>query len=85
MPVLLICYDLRKPNYTEEDYEDLIDALKKLKAKHIQESVWSVRSESTSEEIHDQLETHLHFTDRLLVADIVGFTSTNGMTKLSSA
>jgi len=38
--VFLISYDLRKPDF---NYQPLYDALAKLKANHVQDSVWGLR------------------------------------------
>jgi len=47
----LISYDLRKLNYTEEDYEDLYAELDAFGAKHIQDSVWAVTTGISAEQI----------------------------------
>jgi CRISPR-associated endonuclease Cas2 len=84
MSLLLISYDLRKPNYRESDYEDLYHALKSLGAKRIQDSVWAVQAESTPKKLQEKLSRHVHDADRLLVAEINGFSNINGITKLTS-
>jgi response regulator RpfG family c-di-GMP phosphodiesterase len=82
----VICYDLRKPNYTESDYEELYTELHDLGAKHIQDSVWAVTSELTSEQIFDALWQHMHQPkDRLLVASTDGFKNINGITRFKDA
>jgi len=45
MSVFLISYDLRKPDY---NYEPLYAALKKVNAKHVQDSVWGLNTISTA-------------------------------------
>ena len=65
MAVFLISYDLRKPDF---DYTPLYDALAKIKAKHVQESVWGVNTTSNSETVFDYLWQHMHNEkDRLFV------------------
>lgn len=83
MPRYVICYDLRKPNYTEADYEELYAELDSIGARHIQDSVWAVRSEDSCQTIFDSLWQHMHQPkDRLLVvvADY-GFNNINGITR----
>jgi hypothetical protein len=81
---LLISYDLRKPNYTEKDYEKLYAEMERLGAKHIQDSVWAIQSEEKCGAIIEVLKKHMHSMDRLLVARIDGFENVNGITRLSS-
>ena len=87
MAKFVITYDLRKPNYTEADYEELYDALDSLGAKHIQDSVWAVSSDDDSEAIFDLLWQHMHQPkDRLLVAKTTGdFKNINGITRFKDA
>jgi hypothetical protein len=83
MPRYVISYDLRKPNYTESDYENLWAELDALGAKHIQDSVWGLSSGSSANDIFDALRQHMHPKDRLLVAATNGFQNVNGITKFS--
>jgi hypothetical protein len=65
MAVFLISYDLRKPDY---NYQPLYDALAEIKAKHVQDSVWGVRTTSSAEVVFDYLWKHVHNEkDRLFV------------------
>jgi len=65
MAVFIISYDLRKPDY---DYQPLYDALAKIKAKHIQDSVWGVRAGSSAGKVFDYLWQYMHNErDRLFV------------------
>jgi hypothetical protein len=65
MAVFLISYDLRKPDY---DYQPLYDALKTIKAKHVQDSVWGLRTTSSAEVVFNYLWQHMHNEkDRLFV------------------
>jgi len=65
MAVFLISYDLRKPDH---DYDPLYDGLAKIKAKHVQDSVWGVRTRSSAEEVFDYLWQFMHNEkDRLFV------------------
>jgi len=85
MAVFLISYDLRK---TDFDYQPLFDALHEIGAKHLQESVWGVRIEWSSENVFDHLWRHMHdVSDRLLVVHfegIDGYKSQNTINKLST-
>lgn len=65
MAVFLISYDLRKPDY---NYQPLYEALDKIKAKHVQDSVWGVRTTSSAEVVFNYLWQHMHNKmDRLFV------------------
>jgi len=79
---LLISYDLRKPNYDEEDYQALYSALKKMHAKRIQESVWAVQTNANPTSVFDRLSPLMHENDRLLVARIGAFKNFQGITLL---
>jgi hypothetical protein len=57
MAVFLISYDLRKPDY---DYGPLYEALSDINAKHVQDSVWGVRTTKSSHDIYDELWQHMH-------------------------
>jgi CRISPR/Cas system-associated endoribonuclease Cas2 len=80
----IISYDLRKPSYTERDYQELYAALGDINAKHIQDSVWAASlSDWTAEQIFDYLWKHMHQSkDRLLVVGTSSdFKNINGITK----
>lgn len=83
MAVLLISYDLRKPDF---DYDPLYEALAKIKAKHVQDSVWGVNTTSSAEVVFEYLWQHMHNQqDRLFVApfDKMGnYKAINSITKL---
>jgi CRISPR/Cas system-associated endoribonuclease Cas2 len=83
MAVFLISYDLRKPDF---DYDPLYDALAKIKAKHVQDSVWGVRTTLSAEKIFDYLWQHMHNEkDRLFVVPFdkeQEYKSINAITKL---
>jgi len=65
MAVFLISYDLRKPDY---NYDPLYEALAEIKAKHVQDSVWGLRTASPAKEVFDYLWQHMHNEkDRLFV------------------
>lgn len=65
MAVFIISYDLRKPDF---DYKPLYAALNEIDAKHIQDSVWGIRTTSTAEVVFDYLWQHMHNQqDRLFV------------------
>jgi CRISPR/Cas system-associated endoribonuclease Cas2 len=83
MAVFLISYDLRKPDF---DYQPLYDALAAIRAKHVQDSVWGVRTTSSAEQISDYLWKHMHNEkDRLFVVPFdkdQGYKSQNAITLL---
>jgi hypothetical protein len=86
MSRFVISYDLRKPRYTEADYDELYTELDSLGAKHIQDSVWAVSSDLSAEKIFDALWQHMHqANDRLLVASTDRFKNINGITKFKDA
>lgn len=65
MAVFLISYDLRKPDF---NYQPLYDALARIKAKHVQDSVWGVNTTSSASQVFDYLWRHMHSEkDRLFV------------------
>lgn len=67
MPLYLVAYDLRKPDF---DYSGLESKLKQLHAARVQESVWMLRSMETAKELRNQLKLVIHTKDRLLVAEV---------------
>jgi CRISPR/Cas system-associated endoribonuclease Cas2 len=63
--VFLISYDLRKPDF---NYEPLYAALRKISAKHVQDSVWGINTTSSATVVFDYLWQHMHNEkDRLFV------------------
>jgi len=65
MSVLLISYDLRKSAF---DYQPLYEALRRINAKNIHDSLWGVRTNSSPAQVFDELWQFLHSEkDRLLV------------------
>jgi hypothetical protein len=65
MAVFIISYDLRKPDY---NYDPLYAALNEIGAKHIQDSVWGIRTSSSAEIVFNYLWQHMHNQkDRLFV------------------
>jgi CRISPR associated protein Cas2 len=83
MAKFLVSYDLRKPNYTEQDYENLWDALKGLRAKRIQDSVWGLQTELNAKALIAKLQPHIHARDRLLVANISDWNSIQGINRIA--
>jgi len=85
MSVFIISYDLRKPDY---DYTPLYDALAKVKAKHIQDSVWGLDTTSTAAEVYDYFWQRLHSAkDRLFVIPFdksKDYKADNSINKLNS-
>jgi hypothetical protein len=84
MAVFLISYDLRKPDF---DYEPLYEALNKIKAKHIQDSVWGIDTTSSAEVVYDYLWQHMHNArDRLFVVTFnkeQNYKANNSITRLT--
>jgi CRISPR/Cas system-associated endoribonuclease Cas2 len=65
MAVFIISYDLRKPDF---DYKPLYAALDKIKAKHVQDSVWGINTTSDAEVVFKYLWQHMHNDkDRLFI------------------
>ena len=85
MSVFLISYDLRKPDY---NYDPLYAALAEIEAKHIQDSVWGLRTDSTATQVFDFLWQHMHNEkDRLFVVPFnkaSGYKAKNSMNPLKS-
>jgi len=83
--VFIISYDLRKPDF---DYDGLYEQLEALEAKHIQDSVWAVRSNYSAGQLWNVLWKHMHSErDRLFVVPFDKtnqFHSKNAINKLSS-
>lgn len=81
--MFIISYDLRKPDH---DYEPLYDELDSIGAKHIQDSVWAVRTTSNAEAVFDALWEHMHNEkDRLFVVTFdkeENYKAKNSMTPL---
>jgi len=82
MEVLLIAYDLRKPNFTEGDYEPLYSRLGALGARRVQESVWALRTSETPKEIFGRLKPLLSGRDRLIVAMIGDCENLGGINRI---
>jgi hypothetical protein len=56
MALYLLSYDLHEPNF---DYQSFYDALNAMEAKHIQDSVWGVRTTSSAEVVYKYLWTYV--------------------------
>lgn len=85
MPVFLISYDLRKPDF---DYKDLYDELAALGGEHVQDSVWGLRTELSAGKVFDALWQHMHNEkDRLFVVPFdkgENYKAQNAITKLKT-
>ena len=57
MALYLLSYDLHDPNF---DYQSFYDALNAMEAKHIQNSVWGVRTTSSAEVVYKYLWRHIY-------------------------
>jgi len=69
MALYLISYDLIGKK-TINDYETLLNELRRLGAREILYSQWVLRTESTPATIRDHLRRFMHSDDRLLVTEI---------------
>ncbi len=68
MALYLISYDLRNPEF---DYKPLYVALCAIEAKHIQDSVWGVKTSSSAKIVFDYLWRHMeNEKDRLFVVTL---------------
>lgn len=75
MNIFIITYDLISP---DKDYQSLYEAIESYKEyTHPLESVWFVRTSSSSKDIRDYLKSCLDSDDKLFVAPINGWASIN--------
>jgi hypothetical protein len=85
MAIFLISYDLRKPDF---NYDPLYEALHKVNAKHIQDSVWGINTSSSATVVFDYLWQHMHNAkDRLFVVTFdkdEDYKGKNSLNKLKS-
>jgi hypothetical protein len=83
MATFLVSYDLRNPDF---DYKPLHMALAAIKANHVQDSVWGVKTKSSAEVVFDYLWRHMHSErDRLFVVTFEGtddYKARNSITQL---
>ena len=84
MALYLLSYDLHEPNF---NYQSFYDALNAMEARHIQDSVWGVRTTSSAEVVYKYLWRHMYSPkDRLLVVmfdKTQSFQTINCISKLS--
>jgi hypothetical protein len=80
----LVSYDLLN-KATFGDYENLIDALKRLNAQRVLLSEWVLKNSDTSANIRDYLMPHIHQADRLLVTELdpVNWASWNALVDIN--
>jgi CRISPR/Cas system-associated endoribonuclease Cas2 len=71
MTIFYVAYDLDKPG---QNYPNLWSELESLGAVRVQDSVWALKAEGTSEEVYNQLSPHIDSNDRLLVVKSGGST-----------
>lgn len=79
----LVCYDLRN----ERDYQRLYDELRKLKARHIQESVWTISIMGDGyacKKLRDRLAKFIDEDDSLFVVSMNGLECWSGCNLLNS-
>lgn len=75
MDIFIITYDLIAP---DKDYQSLYDAIESYKEyTHPLESIWFVRTSSSSRDIRDYLKSYLDSNDKLFVAKIDEWASRN--------
>lgn len=68
MKVLLVCYDLGKPN---RDYTGLYQILKKATSWwHYLESCWLLKTELSPSQWFDKLKPHIDDNDSLLIIEV---------------
>lgn len=63
----LVTYDL---NRAGQNYDGLIDAIKSYSCKHVMQSVWFVKSDSSANEISEHLRAFIDNNDNLFVGEI---------------
>lgn len=62
-----ISYDLDKPG---QDYKDLIDRLKQLKAARVLKSDWLLERSASPEAVRNDLQPFLDSNDRIMVSEV---------------
>ena len=65
----IVSYDLMKSG---QDYPRIIDRLKQWGGLRVLYSVWLVRTDSTSVQLRNDLQSHLDANDRIVVAKLTG-------------
>lgn len=76
MKTYLVGYDLNRP---EQNYTDLIDAIKELGLWwHCLDSTWIVKTNQSASDIRDSLRRHIDSNDELLVASLTGESAWGG-------
>lgn len=69
MPIYLVTYDLNKES-SSAAYTPLWDALRKLSAHRVLESVWLVNVPNTPQELHDHFKAKMDSNDGLFVTSV---------------
>ncbi|PBB93233.1 CRISPR-associated protein Cas2 [Mesorhizobium sp. WSM3864] len=69
MTTFVLTYDLNKDE-TSEDYKELIDELKRLKAHKYQYSAWLINLSNTAKEVHDHFKSFMDKDDSLWVSEL---------------
>ncbi len=82
MQRLLISYDLREPNRTQENYRSLCTQLVSLGAVQIQDSVWTVLTELNEGSLLGKLQGSFGPSDRLLIAHCPSVLSRRGINEV---
>lgn len=68
MSVLLVCYDLKKP---DRDYTGLYQVLKKAPAWwHYLESCWLLKTNSSPQQWFDKIQPHIDDDDFILIIEV---------------
>ena len=83
MESYIITYDLK---YSSNNYDDLIDKIKNYpKWAHVNESVWIVKSNTSAEDIRNNLTTVINSNDSLFVGTLTGEASWRNVIDSNSA
>jgi hypothetical protein len=81
--VYLVSYDLLHAK--EEDYPELLTALRSDGAIRILYSEWLVRSDRPALEVANRYQQHIHVSDRLLVCEVTHNTAFHNLQSLEAA
>lgn len=83
MSLYLVSYDLTH-HATMNQYEQLINELRRLRAQRVQLSEWLWRGDSTPMTLRDHLTKFIHREDRLLITAVSDWASYNSLVNISN-